>query len=288
MPPYVQRPIPLKDKLNMFLRDYPATGAIRGLPVVCLHGLTRNSLDFEGIALRITAMGRRVLAPDIRGRGWSDRDPQPARYRPDVYALDIMSMLDGLEVPRAIFIGTSMGGMITMLIAQQAPARVAASVLNDVGPFLATPGIQRIVAAVGKSGPVKSWDEMVELVKTTRGHVHPDGDEEFWRVFARRVAQKLPDGSIAFAYDPAISQMISRPQPVPPPSLVPAFTALAKMPMLLIRGELSDLLTEEGVEEMRKIKPDLEFASVPRTGHAPTLEEPEAWAAIESFLSRVP
>jgi pimeloyl-ACP methyl ester carboxylesterase len=285
---YVQRPIPLKDGLNMFLRDYPAGGAPRGLPVVCLHGLTRNSADFEGVAPRVAALGRRVLAPDIRGRGWSDRDPQPSRYRADVYAQDVLDMLDELGIARAVFVGTSMGGIITMTIAEQAPERVAASVLNDIGPELARPGLQRIASTVGKSGPVASWDEMIALLKATRGDIHPDGDDAFWRTIARRVAQQLPDGSIAFAYDPAISQAFARPQAVPPPSLVSAFTALAKMPMLLVRGSLSDLLSEEGVAQMHKIKPDLETVEVPRTGHAPTLEEPDAWNAIAAFLARVP
>jgi pimeloyl-ACP methyl ester carboxylesterase len=285
--PYVQRPIPLKDGLNMFLRDYPATGAARGLPVLCLHGLTRNSADFDSLAPRIAALGRRVLVPDIRGRGWSDRDPQPARYRADLYVEDVLGMLDGLGVARAVFIGTSMGGGITMLAAQQPGMRVAAAVLNDIGPEINPVGLARIAGYVGKSGPVASWDEMVALVKSSQGIAFPDADDEFWRVVARRVAQQLPDGRVAFAYDPAIALAFARPQAVPPPPLAPAFAALAKFPVLVIRGELSDVLSEEGVAAMREMKPDLEVANVPRLGHAPTLEEPEAWNAIAAFLGRV-
>jgi pimeloyl-ACP methyl ester carboxylesterase len=286
--PYTHRPIPTRDGLNLFLREYPPTGEARGLPVLCLHGLTRNSADFEGIAPGIAALGRRVLALDIRGRGWSDRDPDPTRYRPDIYAQDVLDALDTLGIARAVFIGTSMGGVITMLVAVQAPARVAAAVLNDVGPELNPAGLARIVNYVGKTEPVRSWDEMAAAVKASQGIAFPDADDAFWQTFARRVAQQLPDGSIALAYDPAIAKAIARPQPVPPPSLIPLFEALAKMPVLVIRGALSDVLSPEGVAVMRNIKPDLETAEVPRVGHAPTLEEPEARNALAAFLVRVP
>jgi pimeloyl-ACP methyl ester carboxylesterase len=286
--PYTHRPIPTRDGLNLFLREYPPTGEARGLPVLCLHGLTRNSADFEGIAPGIAALGRRVLALDIRGRGWSDRDPDPTRYRPDIYAQDVLDALDTLGIARALFIGTSMGGLITMLVAVQAPGRVAAAVLNDVGPELNPAGLARIVNYVGKTEPVRSWDEMAAAVKASQGIAFPDADDAFWQTFARRVAQQLPDGSIALAYDPAIAKAIARPQPVPPPSLIPLFEALAKMPVLVIRGALSDVLSPEGVAVMRNIKPDLETAEVPRVGHAPTLEEPEARNALAAFLVRVP
>ncbi len=286
--PYTHRPIPTRDGLNLFLREYPPTGEARGLPVLCLHGLTRNSADFEGIAPGIAALGRRVLALDIRGRGWSDRDPDPTRYRPDIYAQDVLDALDTLGIARALFIGTSMGGLITMLVAVQAPGRVAAAVLNDVGPELNPAGLARIVNYVGKTEPVRSWDEMAATVKASQGIAFPDADDAFWQTFARRVAQQLPDGSIALAYDPAIAKAIARPQPVPPPSLIPLFEALAKMPVLVIRGALSDVLSPEGVAVMRNIKPDLETAEVPRVGHAPTLEEPEARNALAAFLVRVP
>jgi pimeloyl-ACP methyl ester carboxylesterase len=285
---YTQRPIPTRDGLNLFLRDYPPTGEVSGVPVLCLHGLTRNSADFEGVAPRIAALGRRVLALDVRGRGWSDRDPDPSRYRPDIYAQDVLDTLDALGIERAVFIGTSMGAIITMLVATMAPARVAAAVLNDAGPELNPAGLARIAGTVGKSGPVASWDEMIALVKASQGAAFPDADDIFWQIFARRVAQQLPDGSIAFAYDPAIAKVFTRPQPVPAPSLIPFFEALAKVPVLVIRGALSDILSEEGVAVMRRIKPDLETAEVPRVGHAPTLEEVEARNALAAFLVRVP
>jgi pimeloyl-ACP methyl ester carboxylesterase len=286
--PYTQRPIPTRDGLNLFLRDYPPTGEAGGVPVLCLHGLTRNSADFEGVAPRLASLGRRVLALDVRGRGWSDRDPDPSHYRPDIYVQDVVDTLDALAIERAVFIGTSMGALITMFAAAQAPARVAAAVLNDAGPELNPAGLARIAGYVGKSGPVASWAEMTALVKASQGIAFPDADDAFWQIFARRVAQQLPDGSVAFAYDPAISKLFTRPQAVPAPSLVPLFEALAKVPVLVIRGALSDVLSEDGVAVMRTLKPDLETAEVPRVGHAPTLEEPEARDALAAFLARVP
>jgi pimeloyl-ACP methyl ester carboxylesterase len=285
---YVQRPIPTPDGLNLFLREYAAERGVRGLPVLCLHGLTRNSADFEGVAPRIAALGRRVFALDTRGRGWSDRDPQPERYRADVYAQDVLRALDTLGVPRAVLVGTSMGGIITMLVAAMAPARIAAAVLNDIGPQIEPRGIARIAGYVGKTGPLASWDEMVAAVKESQGAAFPDADDTFWRAFARRVAQELPDKRVAFAYDPAIALAFAQPQATPPPSLVPVFEILAKVPVLVVRGALSDILSPDGVAAMRAIKSDLEVVEVPRVGHAPTLEEPEAWGALAKFLARVP
>jgi len=275
------------DGPSLFLRDFAPEGGARGLPVICLHGLTRNSLDFEAVAPRIAALGRRVIAIDMRGRGRSDRDPKPERYRSDVYAQDVQGVMDSLNIPRAVFIGTSMGGIITMLLTASAAPRIAAAVLNDIGPVLNPAGLARIAGYVGKSGPVNSWDEMMDAVRVAQTIAFPDCDIAFWETFTRRVSEQLPDGRYAFAYDPAIANAFAQPAS-PPPSVMPLFQALAAVPVLAIRGELSDLLSPEGVEAMRAVKPGLEFVQVPRVGHAPTLEEPQAWNAIAAFLAHVP
>lgn len=276
------------DGLQLFARDYPAIGEERGVPVFCIHGLTRNSADFEGVAPAIAALGRRVLAIDVRGRGRSDHDPDPSRYRPDVYANDVLLVLDALAISRAIFVGTSMGGLIIMLLAVIAPERIEGAVLNDVGPVLNAVGLARIAGYVGKSGPYDSWDSIVDAIKVTQSVAFPDADEALWRTFARRVARELPNGNIAFDYDPAIAQSLAQTAGTEPPDLKPLFAALAPKPVLLLRGALSDILSLDGVEEMRKIKSDLEYAEVPNVGHAPTLEEPQALQALERFLSHVP
>jgi pimeloyl-ACP methyl ester carboxylesterase len=285
---FAEHRITTNDGPQVYARDYAAEGASRGVPVLCLHGLTRNSADFETIVPTLTALGRRVVAVDVRGRGKSDNDPDPARYRPDVYIADTLRLLDTLGIDRAVLFGTSMGGIMTMLAAVMAPGRIAAAILNDIGPVVDPKGIARIGSYVGKQGPFASWDEMLATVKAGQGPLFPRRGDAFWQAFVRRVGRELPDGRVAFAYDPAIAQAFARaPDAPPPPSMIPLFEALAKVPVLVIRGAMSDILAPEGVAAMRAIKPDLDVVEVPNTGHAPTLDEPEVRRAVEGFLSRV-
>lgn len=274
------------DGPKVHARDY-AANAVHHLPVICLHGLTRNSADFEAVAPRIAALGRRVVVIDARGRGKSDNDPEPSRYRPDVYVGDVQRVMDTLNVPRAVFIGTSMGGIMTMLMAAMAPTRIAAAILNDIGPVVDPAGVARIASYVGKSGPFANWYDMTAAVRSSQGIAFPNRDDEFWTTFAHRVARDRADGQVEFAYDPAIAQAFTAPAPSPPPSMMPLFEALAKVPVLTIRGQTSDILSPDGVKAMRAVKPDMRFVEVPDVGHAPTLEEPEAWNAISDFLSQV-
>jgi pimeloyl-ACP methyl ester carboxylesterase len=283
---FAEHRIATEDGPRVHARDYAADASHR-LPVVCLHGLTRNAADFEAVAPRIATLGRRVIVIDARGRGKSDNDPEPARYRPDTYVGDVVRVLDTLNVPRAVFLGTSMGGIMTMLAAVTAPTRIASAILNDIGPEVDPKGIARIASYVGKSGPFGSWAEMIAAVKASQGAMFPHGDDAFWRTFAQRVARERDDGRVEFAYDPAIAQAFAAPPASPPPGMLPLFEALARVPVLVVRGATSDILSADGVETMRHIKPDLTYAEVPDIGHAPTLEEHEAWDAIAKFLSNV-
>ncbi len=285
---YIEHRIPTSDGPNLFLRDYAPQGGDEAGPVLCIPGLTRNSADFEIVAPRIANLGRRVLALDLRGRGHSDKDPDPRRYRPDVYVQDVLYVLETLGIPRAVFVGTSLGGIVTMLAAAFAPDRVAAAVLNDIGPVIDPAGLARIAAYVGKNGPFATWNELIDAVKASQGVAFPAADESFWKMFAHRVAHALPDGRVAFSYDPAIALVFSQPQAEPAPSMLPVFQALATKPVLAVRGALSDILSADGVAVMKQAKPDLEIVEIPDIGHAPTLEEPEAWHAISAFLVRVP
>jgi len=278
--------IATEDGPKVFARDY-APDAAHHLPVVCLHGLTRNTADFEVVAPRIAEHGRRVIAIDARGRGLSDNDPDPSRYRADVYVGDVLRVMDRLRVPRAVFLGTSMGGIMTMLIAATARARISAAILNDIGPEVDPAGVARIASYVGKSGPFADWSEMIAAVRTSQSVAFPGRDDAFWTNFAHRVARMRADGKVEFAYDPKIAQVFTAPPPSPPPSLMPFFEALAKDPVLIVRGAASDILSPQGVAAMRRVKPDLAFVEVPSIGHAPTLEEPAAWDAIADFLSQV-
>jgi pimeloyl-ACP methyl ester carboxylesterase len=287
---FEERIVPTVDGLALYARDYAPLAPVTGLPVICLHGLTRNSRDFEVIAPRIAALGRRVIAADMRGRGKSANDPDPAHYVPTVYAQDVVSLLDKLEIPQAVFIGTSMGGIITMVVAMTAPARVAVSVLNDVGPKIDIEGLKRIGSYVGQTRPVANWDAASAVVKQTNGVAFPAraDDDAFWLAFAKRVFRARDDGQLELDYDPHIALAFADVEHAPPADLTPLFQALVSKPMLSVRGALSDLLSAHGVAEMRTLKPDLMTVEVPDIGHAPMLDEPAAWDALLDFLASVP
>lgn len=287
---FEERIVTTVDDLPLYVRDYAPLEPVTGLPVICLHGLTRNSRDFEVVAPRIAALGRRVIVPDMRGRGRSANDPDPAHYVPAVYAQDVLKLLDTLGVPKAVFVGTSMGGLITMVIAALAPDRIAASVLNDVGPKLSQDGLSRIATYVGRSQPVDTWADAAAGVRAIMGGAYPErlDDEAFWLASARRTFRQRDDGKLETDYDPHIALAFADFDPdAPPPDLTPLFTALSTKPMLSLRGQISDILTDDGVAHMRAINAALESVTVENIGHAPMLDEPDAWDAVLDFLARV-
>lgn len=287
---FEERIIATVDGLALYARDYPPLLPETGLPVICLHGLTRNSRDFEVVAPRIAALGRRVIVPDMRGRGQSANDPDPAHYVPAVYAQDVLKLMDTLGVAKAVFVGTSMGGLITMVLATIAPDRIAASVLNDVGPQLNVSGLSRIASYVGHVQPVDSWDDAADAARGTNGTAFPDraDDTQFWHAFARRTFRARDDGRLELDYDPHIALAFSDfDDEAPAPDLSPLFQALAAKPILSVRGGLSDLLSESAVAHMRELKADIEAVTIENIGHAPMLDEPEAWDALLDFLAKV-
>jgi len=286
---YEERIIATVDELALYARDYPPLEPVTGLPVICLHGLTRNSRDFEIIAPRIAALGRRVIVPDMRGRGKSSNDPDPAHYVPAVYAQDVLKLMDQLGIPKAVFIGTSMGGLITLVIAATTQGRIAASVLNDVGPQVNTSGLSRIASYVGNVQPVATIQDAAEAIRSTNGAAFPDrlDDDAFWLAFARRTFRARDDGQFELDYDPHIALAFADfDEDATPPDLTPLFQALSAKPVLSIRGGLSDILTPEGVAHMKGINPNLETATIENIGHAPTLDEPDSWDAILDFLAK--
>jgi pimeloyl-ACP methyl ester carboxylesterase len=276
------------DGLALAARDYPGAKGEARLAVVCLHGLTRNSADFEAVAPWIAASGRRVLAPDVRGRGRSAWASDPTSYQPAVYVADLLALLDALGIARVLLVGTSMGGLIAMTLAALAPERLAGVVLNDVGPELAPAGLARIVAYTGKSPEVADWDAAAAYVRKLNSVVFPDYGDADWRAAARRAFVE-EGGRLRLHYDPAIAP--PAPQPgAARPDLWPLFDQLVAggRPLLLIRGATSDLLAAETAAAMRARAPAMTFAEVPRVGHAPMLTEPEAQAAIAAFLAKAP
>ena len=255
-------------------------------PVLCIPGLTRNARDFEDLAPKIAAGGRDVIAVSLRGRADSDYDPSYANYFPTVYRDDVLAALDQFGADDAIFIGTSLGGIITMLTCEKAPGRVRAAVINDVGPDLAPEGIARIASYVGgDKGPAATLEEASERIRRINGVAFPDEGDAFWRAFARRTYKEQKSGAWTLDYDPNIARALIENGPAP--DLWPAFESLKATPTLIVRGEISDLLTPPIVEAMRGVHPSFDYVEVPRVGHAPMLTEPAAWEAIEAFLGRL-
>lgn len=270
----------VRDGLRLHYRDYPGSGDKP--PLLCLPGLTRNTRDFAGFAETFSPR-HRVLALEFRGRAQSDYDPQPMRYNPLTYAGDVIQLLDELALQRAIFVGTSLGGLVTMTVAAMAPQRIAATILNDIGPELSRAGLDRIRNYVGKDVRFRSWDEAAELIASNNGRLPASYSHEDWVRTARRVCREQ-DGEICFDYDMAIAVPFEA-SPTPTIDMWPLFVALAQKPLLVVRGEKSDLLSAEAAEKMRAVAPNASFAVVPGVGHAPELDEPEAIAAIRAFLA---
>ena len=277
------------DGLQLYARDYPAASGRARLPVICIHGLTRNASDFEEVAPWIASQGRRVLAVDVRGRGNSAHDPEPAHYNPVVYAGDVGKLARDLGIGRAVFIGTSMGGLITMTLAMRRLDLIAAAVLNDIGPALSLRGLERIAGYVGGGKPPASWDEATEYVRAINGCAFPSNTDEDWHKWARRAFADTGTGALAMRYDPNIAVPIKAGK-IKPSSMIAryAFRRLARArPTLLIRGALSDLIEPEQVAQMRAAAPSLAVAEVPDVGHAPMLMESASQAALRAFLDQV-
>lgn len=269
-----------RDGLRLHYRDYPGSG--HGPPLLCLPGLTRNSRDFADLADRLSPRFR-VLALDFRGRALSDYDPVPARYLPPTYVYDVIELLDHLDLPQAVFIGTSLGGLVTMLMAVMAPQRIAASIINDIGPEVNPGGINRIKTYVGKDVRYRSWDEAAESISRNYGSSFERYTHDDWLKMAKRNCREEND-EIRFDYDMAIAAPFDAGGETPQLDMWPLFTALAQKPLLVIRGERSDLLTAETAAKMQAHAPGMKLAVVPGVGHAPELGEPEAVAAIDEFL----
>jgi len=283
------------DGLRLYARDYAAGAPAGGpmparLPVICIHGLTRNSSDFDELAPLIAALSRRVLAVDVRGRGHSGRDPNPDNYNPVVYANDVARLMRELGIARAVFVGTSMGGLITMTLAAQHLDLVAAAILNDIGPVLSEKGLARIAGYTGKRVALGSWTEAAGYVRDINQCAFPGNADAEWDKWARRAFEQDGEGRLAPRYDPNIGIALQTGK-LRPTSLAArmAFRRLArKRPTLLVRGELSDLLEVRQSDWMRRAAPGMQYVEVPKVGHAPMLTEPAALEAIAQFLATVP
>ena len=280
---WIDRYFTVTDGLRLHFRDYP--GGDDRPPLLCLHGLTRNARDFADFAQRYA--GRfRVIVLEFRGRGESAYDPQPLRYTPPTYVGDVLQLLDHLGLTKAIFVGTSLGGLVTMAVAASSPDRIAAAILNDVGPEIGEAGIERIQTYLGRDVRFHDWEEAARELANNQGPSFPGYTHDDWLAMARRNCRDR-NGEIIFDYDMAIAEPFRTAGPVPKVDLWPLFQALARKPLLVVRGEISQLLTRDTFERMRATAPGAEFVTVPGVGHAPDLDEPAARTAIDDFLCRV-
>lgn len=273
------------DGLNLHYRNYPGPEGATRLPVLCMHGLTRNARDFAPLAEALSAT-RRVIVPEMRGRGMSDYAPDSDTYSPATYVEDVEKLLAELGVTRFVVVGTSMGGLMTMLMAHRAPGRMAAVVMNDIGPVVEAEGLARISGYVGLGRSYPTWVHAARGLAEAHGAAFPDYQLDHWLDLARRTMVVSQNGRIVFDYDMAIAEPFAKPGNAAPANLWLAFEALRGVPMLLVRGELTDLLSLDTVKQMTARNPAMDTITVPRVGHAPTLDEPEVREAILALLDK--
>ncbi len=278
-----------RDGVKLHFRDYAGPSSPEEeakAPIVCLHGLTRNARDFELLAPRLAAE-RRVICPDMRGRGDSEYAREAASYTLAQYCEDLLGLLDQEEVSRFVAIGTSLGGLMTMSLALSDPERIAAAVLNDVGPELEPTGLRRILDNVGQGRNFPTWVHAARALETMQAAAHPGQPLDFWIGKAKRMMALASNGRIVFDYDMKIAEPLRELDATHPGDLWPAWEALGGRPLLVLRGALSDLLGTETLQRMLDRIPGTEAVTLADVGHAPTLDEPEAVAAIERLLARV-
>ena len=272
------------DGLRLHYRDY--AGPAERPPIICIPGLTRNARDFEGVADRLAGEWR-VICVELRGRGESAYAKDPMTYVPLTYLQDMEALVRELGLTRFILFGTSLGGLITMLLSMSDNKRLAAAMINDIGPVIVERGLERIRGYVGRSHSWPTWMHAARHFSEMLGDVYPDWPLDQWLVFAKRTCKLTPNGRVTFDYDMRIAEPFKVPGGATGFGLWRAFEGLKGVPSLVVRGGLSDLLDEDTVAKMLAENSAMETVTVPRVGHAPTLDEPEAVEAIGRLLARV-
>ena len=282
--PYAEIDWQSRDGLRLYARVYegPANAAPT---VLCLHGLTRNSRDFEDLAPHLQRHYR-VIVPDLRGRGFSARDPHPQNYQPGVYVQDMLALLGLIDAPRVAVVGTSLGGMLAMMLGSSHPARISGIVLNDVGPEIDPVGIERIKQYAGRLPPARTWRVAVAQTVAVYGDAWPGLAPDRWATLTRRGYREDAAGVVEFDADPNIGEAL-RAAPAATLDLWPLWSALRNVPALAIRGARSDILSAATFARMKLENPGLQQLEVADRGHVPLLDEPECIAALDGFLSRI-
>jgi pimeloyl-ACP methyl ester carboxylesterase len=272
------------DGLALHALDYGDPRSPR-LPVVCLPGLSRTAEDFTPLATAL-AKERRVLALDLRGRGRSGYDRDPANYKIAVETDDVIAVMTALAVGPAIFVGTSRGGLVTMTLATKRLDLIAGAVLNDIGPVVDTAGVMRIKSYVGKLAQPATFQQGADILRGVSGNQFPKLTAADWLAAAKR-AWREDGGRLVVTYDPALTNTLETVSPDKPfPTLWNEFDAMARVPLMVVHGANSDILSTATVSDMRARRPDMEVVTVPDQGHAPLLADARTIAAIAAFAAK--
>ena len=275
------------DGLRLHVRDHGDRRA-RRLPVVCLPGLSRTAEDFDVLAAALAsdaAAPRRVLALDYRGRGLSDWDRNPENYALPVELADVIAVLAACEAAPAVIVGTSRGGLIAMALAAKQPGAIAGAVLNDIGPVIEAQGLMRIKGYVGKLPEPRSFEDGADILRRVSGAQFPKLEAADWLAAAKR-GWREQKRRLVPTYDPALAHNLATVNPDKPiPTMWTQFEALTQVPVLVVRGANSDILSPETVEAMKGRHPDMDVVEVPDQGHAPLLAEPDIIAKIAHFAA---
>ncbi|MEN9289468.1 MAG: hypothetical protein RL317_1091 [Pseudomonadota bacterium] len=270
------------DGLRLHYRDYP--GDKSRPPIICIPGLTRNARDFEHVAARLSGDWR-VICVDLRGRGESAYAKDPMTYVPLTYVQDLEALLAELKIKKFVSIGTSLGGLITMLMAGLKPGRIVGALLNDIGPVVDEKGLDRIRTSVGRTHSWPTWVHAARDLGEMQAVVYPSYKLEDWIAYAKRVCRLTAQGRIVLDYDMQIAEPMKL--AAEPYDLWPAYVALGTAPVAILRGALSDLLSEATAKDMARRLPNARLTTVAGVGHAPALNEPAATRALGALLKAV-
>jgi pimeloyl-ACP methyl ester carboxylesterase len=273
-----------QDDLRLYYRDYGDRHSTR-TPLLCLSGLTRNARDFHDFAIRQSA-DRRVICFDFRGRGRSAYDPEPSNYQPSVYLSDLQHLLAVTHLHQIVVLGTSMGGLMAMAMSAAMPTALAGVILNDVGPDVSEAGRQRIAGYIGNPVYAPDYDAALTILQKTYGPAYPNLHRDAWmRITRATFTEDATRGGLRLDYDLNIAVALREQAKHPLPDLWPLFRGLRHLPVLALRGALSDILTPETLVRMKREHARMITVTVPDVGHVPQLDEPEAATAIDAFMA---
>ena len=272
-----------EDGLELHCRDYPGNAA--KTPIICIPGLTRNARDFAHLGEWLNGE-RRIIMVNLRGRGESEYARDSSSYTVKTYVADIIGMMDELNLPKAVFFGTSLGGIITMVMAAWHPERVAGAMINDIGPDVDQRGLDRIAEYLGQGRSFDTWAHAARDLAEINKEIFPDYKLNDWIAYAKKLYRMNSSGRIKLDYDMKISEPFED-KGGANDALWRALDSLKDVPTLILRGELSDLFSEATAQQMLAKLNKAQLVTVPHVGHAPTLQEPTSLDAIAALLQRI-